>query len=66
MYGPEILDPFDLLGPFSSGAAHGDKMAAAATVFRDTLTSVVPAGVRVTSPTLLSLAAESSATVLYP
>jgi len=27
-------------------------MAAGATVFRDTLTSVIPAGVRVTSPTL--------------
>jgi hypothetical protein len=34
------------------GAAHGHKMAAVVTVFRDTLISVVPAGVRVTSPTL--------------
>jgi hypothetical protein len=33
-------------------AAHGHKMAAVATVFRDILISVVPAGVRVTSPTL--------------
>jgi hypothetical protein len=52
MYRPEILDLFDLLGPFSLGAAHGHKMAAVATVFRDILISVVPAGVRVTSPTL--------------
>jgi hypothetical protein len=52
MYRPEILDLFDLLGPFSVGAAHGNKMAAEATVFRDTLISVVPAGVGVTSPTL--------------
>jgi hypothetical protein len=48
MYGSEILD---LFGPFSLGAAHGRKMAAEATVFRDTLISVVPAGVRVMSPT---------------
>jgi hypothetical protein len=52
MYRPEILDLFDLLGPFSLGAAHGHKMAAVATVFRDTLISVVLAGVLVTSPTL--------------
>jgi hypothetical protein len=52
MYGPEILDLFDLLGPFSLGVAHGHKMAAVATVFRDILISVVTAGVRVTSPTL--------------
>jgi hypothetical protein len=52
MYRPEILDLFDLLGPFSLGAAHGHKMAAEATAFRDTLISVVPAAVRVTSPTL--------------
>jgi len=30
---------------------HGHKMAACATVFRDTLISVIPADVRVTSPT---------------
>jgi hypothetical protein len=36
MYGLEILD-LDLLGPFSLRAAHGHKMAADATVFRDTL-----------------------------
>jgi hypothetical protein len=54
MYGPEILDIFDLSGPFSLGPLqnHGHKMAAGETVFRDTLISVVPAGVRVTSPTL--------------
>ena len=38
-----------LWGPLRN---HGHKMAAAATVFCDTLISVVPAGVRVTSPTL--------------
>jgi hypothetical protein len=52
MYGPEILDLFDLLSPFSLVATHGHKMAAVATVFHDTLISVVPAGVCVTSPTL--------------
>jgi hypothetical protein len=52
MYGPEILDLFDLLNPFSLGAAHGHKMAAEVTVFRNTLKSVVSAGVRMTSPTL--------------
>jgi hypothetical protein len=52
VYGAELLEFFDLLGPFSLGAAHGDKMVAVATVFRDTLISVVLAGVRVTSPTL--------------
>jgi hypothetical protein len=52
MYGPETLDLLDLLGPFSLRAAHGHKMAAEATVFRDTLISVVRAGVRATSPTL--------------
>jgi hypothetical protein len=52
MYGPEILDLFDLLGFFSSGAAHGDKMVAVATVFRDTLIYVVSAGVCVMSLTL--------------
>ena len=31
---------------------HGHKMAAGSTVFRDTLISVIPAGIRVTSPTL--------------
>ena len=53
MYGPEIIYLFDLLGP-SLGPLqnHGHKMAAGATVFRDTLISVIPAGVRVTSPTL--------------
>ena len=29
---------------------HGHKMAAGASIFRDTLISVIPAGVRVTSP----------------
>jgi len=38
-----------LWGPLEN---HGHKMAAGATVFRDTLISVIPAGVRVTSPTL--------------
>jgi hypothetical protein len=55
MYRPEILDIFDILGPFSLGGPlqnHGHKMAAGATVFCDTLISVVPAGVRVTSATL--------------
>ena len=53
MYEPEILDLFDFLGPFSLGPPqnHGHKMAAGATVFRDTLISVIPGGVRVTSPT---------------
>jgi len=37
-----------LWGPLQN---HGHKMAAGATVFRDTLISVIPAGVRVTSPT---------------
>jgi len=31
---------------------HGHKMAAGATIFRDTLIAVIPAGVRLTSPTL--------------
>jgi hypothetical protein len=52
MYRSEILNFFDLLGPFSLGAAHGHKMAAVATVFGDTLISVVPVGVCITSPTL--------------
>jgi len=52
MYGPEIPSsnfwaPF-LWGPLQN---HGHKMAAGATVFRDTLISVIPAGVHVTSPT---------------
>jgi len=38
-----------LWGPLQN---HGHKMAAGATVFRDTLISVITAGVRVTSPTL--------------
>ena len=45
------LRPF---GPFFFGRPlqnHGHKTAAGATVFRDTLISVIPAGVRVTSPT---------------
>jgi len=37
-----------LWGPLQN---HGHKIAAGATVFRDTLISVIPAGVRVTSPT---------------
>ena len=37
-----------LWGPLQN---HGHKMAAGATVFRDTLISVIPAGVRVTPPT---------------
>jgi hypothetical protein len=54
MYGPEILDVFDLLDPFlwEPLQKHGHKMAAGATVFCDTLIFVIPAGVRVTSPTL--------------
>jgi hypothetical protein len=52
MYRPEILDLFDLLVPFSLGASHLQRMAAIGTVFRNTLRFVVPAGVRVTSPTL--------------
>ena len=53
MYGPEILDLFDLLGNFFLGATAESwaQMAAGETVFRDTLISVIPAGVRVTSPT---------------
>ena len=53
MYGPEILDLFDICALFLWGPLqnHGHKMAAGATVFRDTLISVIPAGVRVTSPT---------------
>jgi len=53
MYGPENLDLLDLLGPFSLGPLQnqGHKMAAGATVFRDILISVIPAGVRVTSQT---------------
>jgi len=46
------LRPF---GPFLGGGSlqnHGHKMAAGATVFCDTLISMIPAGVRVTSPTL--------------
>ena len=46
------LRPF---GPFFFGRPlqnHGHKMAAGATIFRDTLISIIPAGVRVTSPTL--------------
>ena len=54
-YGPEILDLFDILGPFSLGWGplqnHGHKIASGATVFRGTLISVIPAGVCVTSPT---------------
>jgi hypothetical protein len=38
-----------LYGPLQN---HGHKIAADATAFRDSLISVVPAGVRVTSPTL--------------
>jgi len=54
MYEPEILDLFDVLGSFFLWGLlqnHGHKMAAGATVFRGTLISVIPAGVRVTSPT---------------
>jgi hypothetical protein len=54
MYGPEILDLFGFLGPpffLRPLQNHGRKVAAGATVFRDTLVSVFPAGVRVTSPT---------------
>jgi len=40
---------------------HGHKMAAGVTVFRDTLISVIPAGVCVTSQV-----AESSEAALYP
>jgi hypothetical protein len=53
MYGPEILDLFELLGPFFCGQLkkHLHKMAAGATFFRDTLISVIPVVVHVTSPT---------------
>jgi hypothetical protein len=63
MYGSEIFDLFEISGPFSLGTTaeswvqdgsrrnHGYKMAAGATVFPDNLISVIPAGVRVTSPT---------------
>jgi len=54
MYGPEILNLFDLLGPFFfGGPLHNDghKMAAGAIVFHDNLISVIPAGVCVTLPT---------------
>jgi hypothetical protein len=40
------------LRPFGLFFLSGNKMAAEATVFRDTVISVVPAGVRVTSPTV--------------
>ena len=54
MYGPEILDLFDIWALFLwvSLQNNGHKMAAGATVFRYTLISVIPAGFRVTSPTL--------------
>jgi hypothetical protein len=52
MYRSKILELFDHLGTFSLGAAYGHKMAAGDTVFCDTLISVVPAGVWVTSTTL--------------
>jgi len=53
MYGPEILYIFDFWIPFSleATAESWAQMAAGETVFRDTLISVIPAGVRVTSPT---------------
>jgi len=54
MYGPEVLYLFDILGPFLWGPLqnHGHKMAAGVTIFHNTLMSVIPAGVHVTSPTL--------------
>jgi hypothetical protein len=52
MYRTEILYLFHLLCPYYLEVTHGHKMAAVATGFRDTLISLVPAGVRVTSPTL--------------
>ena len=53
MYGPEILNLFDLSGPFSLGATAESwaQDGCRSDVFRDTLIPVVPAGVRVTSPT---------------
>ena len=79
MYGSEILDLFHILGPFSLGATaeswtqdgcrrnHGHKMAAGATVFRDTLIPGIPAGVHEDVTDMkLSQTAESSATALYP
>jgi hypothetical protein len=48
MYAHEILDLFDLMGPFFSG----HKIVDGEYVLCDTLISVVPAGVCVTSPTL--------------
>jgi hypothetical protein len=55
MYGPEILDLYDLLGPFFFGGPlqnDGHKMAAGAIIFCHNLICVIPAGVCVTSPTL--------------
>ena len=54
MYGPKILDLFNILGLFSLGPLqnHGLKMAAGVNVFHGTLISMIAAGVRVTSPTL--------------
>ena len=51
--GPKFLTSSTFWALFLQGPLqnHGHKMAAGATVFRDTLISVVPAGVRVTSPT---------------
>jgi hypothetical protein len=50
---PKFLTSSTLWAPFLWGPLqnHRHKMAAGATVFRDTLISVIPAGVRVMSPT---------------
>jgi hypothetical protein len=54
MYMPENLDLFNMLGPFSLGAAEESwaQDGCQQDHFRDIFISVVPAGVRVTSPTL--------------
>jgi hypothetical protein len=54
MYGPEFLTFLTFWVLFLWGALqnHGHKMAAGATIFRDTPMSMIPVGVRVTSPTL--------------
>jgi hypothetical protein len=52
--GPKFLPSATFWALFFYGPlqSHGHKMAAGATVFRDTLISVVPAGIHVTLPTL--------------
>jgi hypothetical protein len=52
-----------LWGPLQN---HGQKMAAGATVFRDTLISVISAGVRRNVADMTSQTAGSSAAAVYP